>query len=105
MSMTNNPKGGPPQTVPPHVPPTGVQAVSPSAGTGRASGLRWAFRFLRWSTYLAALVTLILLLHNSAPPAVEATAKAAESAEQKVEQVQRSVSKGSRPRYGWISLN
>jgi hypothetical protein len=94
MSMTNNPKAGPPQTVPPPVPPTGVQAVSPSAGTGRASGLRWAFRFLRWSTYLAALITLILLLHNSAPPAVVTTTQAAESAERKVEQVQRSVADG-----------
>jgi hypothetical protein len=92
--MTNNPKAGLPQTAPPHVPPTGVQAVSPSAGTGRASGLRWAFRFLRWSTYLAALITLILLLHNSAPPAVVTTTQAAESAERKVEQVQRSVADG-----------
>src|SRR6202521_4535623 len=93
-SMTNNPKPGPPQTVPRSAPPTGVQAVSPSAGTGRASGLRWAFRFLRWSTYLAALITLILLLHNSAPPAVVTTTQAAESAERKVEQVQRSVADG-----------
>jgi hypothetical protein len=92
--MTNSPKAGLPQTVPPHAPTTGVQAVSPSAGTGRASALRWAFRFLRWSTYLAALITLILLLHNSAPPAVVTTTQAAESAERKVEQVQRSVADG-----------
>jgi hypothetical protein len=92
--MTNHPKAGPPQTVPSPVPPSGVQDVSPSAGTGRAGGLRWAFRFLRWSTYLAALITLILLLHNSAPPAVVATTQAAESAERKVEQVQRSVADG-----------
>jgi hypothetical protein len=92
MSMTNNRKPGLPQA--PAAPPNRTPDAAPSAGADHASGLRWAFRFLRWSTYLAALVTLILLLHNSAPPAVQATAKSAESAEQKVEQVQRSVEQG-----------
>ena len=58
------------------------------------SPLRWAFRFLRWSTYLAALITIILVLRKSPPPAVVATPQAAASAEQKVSQVQQTVSQG-----------
>jgi len=56
----------------------------------------WAFRCLRWSTYLAALITLILLLHKSPPPPVQVTSQAAASAEQKVEQVQRSAMQGEK---------
>jgi len=55
---------------------------------------RWAFRFLRWSTYLAALLSIALLLHKSPPPPVMTTAQAAASAEQKVSQVEQSVSQG-----------
>lgn len=69
-----------------------------SSGTAPAeehiSPLRWAFRFLRWSTYLAALITIILVLRKSPPPAVVATPQAAASAEQKVSQVQQTVSQG-----------
>jgi hypothetical protein len=56
----------------------------------------WAFRCLRWSTYLAALITLILLLHKTPPPPVEVSPQAAARAEQKVEQVQQSVSQGEK---------
>lgn len=60
----------------------------------KISPLRWAFRFLRWSTYLAALVTIILILHKSSPPPVVATPQAAASAEEKLSRVQQSVSQG-----------
>src|SRR5262250_2887992 len=60
----------------------------------RVSALRWAFRFLRWSTYLAALISLALLLHKSSPPPVVTTPQAAASAEQKVAEVEQSVSQG-----------
>ena len=60
----------------------------------RVSALRWAFRFLRWSTYLAALISIILLLHKSSPPPVVTTPQAAASAEQKVAEVEQSVSQG-----------
>lgn len=62
----------------------------------RVSPWIWAFRFLRWSTYLAALVTLILLLHKSAPPPVQTTPQAEASAEQKLQDVQQSVSQGQK---------
>jgi len=57
----------------------------------------WAFRCLRWSTYLAVLVTLILLLHKKDPPRVQVSAQAAASAEEKVEQVQQSLAQGQKP--------
>jgi hypothetical protein len=56
----------------------------------------WAFRGLRWSTYLAALVTLILLLHKTPPPPVQSTPQAAARAEQKLEQVEQTVSEGQK---------
>ena len=57
----------------------------------------WAFRCLRWSTYLAVLVTLILLLHKKDPPTVQLSPQAAASAEEKVEQVQQSLAHGEKP--------
>jgi hypothetical protein len=56
----------------------------------------WAFRCLRWSTYLAALITLILILHKTTPPPVQSSPQAAARAEQKLEQVQQSVSQGQK---------
>ncbi len=58
------------------------------------STLRWVLRIVRWSTYLAALITLILLLHKTQPPAVLSTPQAAATAEQKVSEVQQSVAQG-----------
>jgi hypothetical protein len=62
----------------------------------KISNLRWAFRFLRWSTYLAALVTLALLLHKSTPPPVQASAQAAARAEEKVQEVELARSQGQK---------
>lgn len=70
--------------------------ASPLAAPKRVSAWVWAFRCLRWSTYLVALITLILLLHKSPPPPVEVSPQAAARAEQKVEQVQQSVSQGEK---------
>jgi len=60
----------------------------------KTSVLRWAFRIFRWTTYLAALITLILLLHKSPPPQVEATPQAAARAEEKFAQVEQGVAQG-----------
>jgi hypothetical protein len=60
----------------------------------KVSALRWAFRFLRWATYLATLITILLLLRKTPPPAVTTTPQAAARAEQKFSQVEQSVSQG-----------
>ena len=72
------------------------QPSPPPTATKPVSAWVWAFRCLRWSTYLAALITLILLLHTTPPPPVEISSQAAARAEQKVEQVQQSVSQGEK---------
>jgi len=60
----------------------------------RVSLLRWIFRLVRWTTYIAAAFSIVLLLHKSPPPDVVTTAQAAASAEEKVSQVEQSVSQG-----------
>lgn len=67
---------------------------APPAGPEKVSALRWAFRFVRWSTYLATLLTILLLLHKSPAPPVATTPQAAASAEQKVSQVEQTVAQG-----------
>jgi hypothetical protein len=79
------------QTVP-NLPP--ILEPLPAFEEPRVGMFRWVLRIVRWSTYLAALVTLILLLHKTPPPAVVSTPQAAASAEQKVSEVQQSVSQG-----------
>jgi hypothetical protein len=76
----------------PKLPP--ILEPLPPMAEPRVGVLRWVFRLLRWSTYLATLVTLILLLHKNSPPQVVSTPQAAASAEQKVSQVEQSVSQG-----------
>jgi len=67
---------------------------APASTSEKVSPWTWAFRFLRWSTYLAAFITIILVLHKSPPPAVVATSQAAASAEEKLSQAQQSISQG-----------
>lgn len=70
---------------------------NPVADPGkRVSVWIWPFRCLRWSTYLAALITLILLLHKTPPPAVQSSRQAAARAEEKLEQVEHTVSQGQK---------
>lgn len=70
--------------------------VSPAVAPKPVGPWVWAFRCLRWSTYLAALITIILLLHKTPPPAVQITPQAAARAEQKLDQVQRSAMQGEK---------
>jgi hypothetical protein len=74
--------------------PNSNSPVSGAHTESKISVWGWAFRFLRWSTYLAALVTLILILHKTPPPIIQTTPQAAASAEAKVQQVQQSVEQG-----------
>ena len=60
----------------------------------KTSVLRWIFRIFRWSTYLVALITLVLLLHKAPAPAVVTTPQAAARAEEKFAQVAETVAQG-----------
>jgi hypothetical protein len=74
---------------------TTANAPNPVPASPRpVSAWTWAFRLLRWATYLAALITLILLLHKTPPPPVQASPQAAARAEEKLQQVEKSLSQG-----------
>ena len=78
-----------------------TEAVQPAeqnefahASTSRPSTWKLVFRIFRWTTYAIALVLLILMLHKAAPPLVETSPQAAARAEEKFEQVEKSVASG-----------
>jgi len=87
----------------PNLPP--VLEPLPPLVEPRVSVWRWVFRMLRWSTYLATLVTLILLLHKTPPPAVVSTPQAAASAEQKFRRSSSLLHRVSPPRFGLMRRN
>jgi hypothetical protein len=76
---------------------TGNNSNPTIATPEKVSVWRWAFRALRWSTYLATLITLILVLHKAPPPDVTATPQAAARAEEKMQQVAQSAAQGEHP--------
>jgi hypothetical protein len=60
-----------------------------------ASPWKIVFRVFRWSTYAAALITLILLLHKApAPPDIQVTAQAAARVDEKFQEVEQAVANG-----------
>lgn len=74
-----------------------TMATQSSAATDPPVNLstwRLVFRIVRWSTYLAAFVTIILVLHKTPAPAVQISSQAAARAEAKVEAVEQSASQG-----------
>lgn len=77
----------------PYIPPLEEPEFA-HAGTKRFSPWKWIFRIVRWSTYAAAIITLILVLHKTPPPPVETSPQAAARAEQKFEDAQRAVANG-----------
>src|SRR5712692_4091180 len=52
------------------------------------------FRIIRWSSYMLAIVALVLALHKAPPPLVETSPQAAARAEEKFEQVEKAVASG-----------
>jgi hypothetical protein len=60
----------------------------------RAIPWRTIFRIVRWSSYAAAVVTLVLVLHKAPAPSVEVNPQAAARVEQKFQQVEQAVSNG-----------
>lgn len=77
----------------PYIPPLQEPEFA-HADTNRTSLWRAVFRIVRWSTYAAAILTLVLVLHKTPPPPVETSPQAAARAEQKFEEVERAVANG-----------
>ncbi len=65
-----------------------------NAGKTPAGPWKRIFRIIRWTTYVFALVTLVLMFHKAPPPLVETSPQAAARAEEKLEQVERAVASG-----------
>jgi hypothetical protein len=74
-------------------PPADQSEFAPEA-KAKPSLWKQIFRFVRWTTYAFALITLILLFHKSAPPPVETSPQAAARAEEKFEAVESAVASG-----------
>jgi len=55
---------------------------------------RLIFRILRWATYAAALITLLMVFHAARPPVIATSPQAAARAEQKMQEVEQSVASG-----------
>jgi hypothetical protein len=74
--------------------PPAIQNQLAHADKARTSPWKWAFRVVRWTTYAVAIITLILVFHKATPPMVETSPQAAARAEEKFEQVEKSVASG-----------
>lgn len=79
--------------MPPYIPPPEEPQFA-HVETSRVSPWKWVWRIVRWSTYAAAIITLILVLHKMPPPLVETSPQAAARAEQKFEDAERAVASG-----------
>jgi hypothetical protein len=67
---------------------------SNDAAPRRLSTARLIFRILRWTTYLAAIITLLMVFHSAPPPVIATSPQAAARVEQKVEAVEQAVANG-----------
>ncbi|HEY4817641.1 MAG TPA: hypothetical protein VIH67_09430 [Candidatus Acidoferrum sp.] len=60
----------------------------------KVSPLRLIFRIVRWTTYTAAIITLLMVFHAAPPPMIITSPQAAARVEQKVEAVEQAVANG-----------
>lgn len=54
-----------------------------------------AFRIVRWSTYAAALITLLMIFHAAPPPVIPTSPQAAARMEEKLQAAEQSVAGGN----------
>jgi hypothetical protein len=60
----------------------------------KVSPLRLIFRIVRWTTYVAAAITLLMVFHAAPPPKIATSPQATARMEQKIEAVEQAVSSG-----------
>src|SRR5258707_8846392 len=60
----------------------------------KATPLRLIFRIVRWTAYIAAAITLLMVFHVAPPPVIATSPQAAARVEQKVEAVDQAVPSG-----------
>lgn len=74
------------------VPTSGIR--SDDAAKRKISPLRLVFRIIRWTTYSAAIITLLMVFHSTPPPVIVTSPQAAARVEQKVQDVEQAVASG-----------
>src|ERR1700688_1130451 len=75
--------------------PMKLSANRPAApAVPKPSAWRLIFRIVRWSMYVGAAITLIMVFHAVPPPVIATSPQAAVRVEQKVEAVEQAVSSG-----------
>src|SRR5579859_2958537 len=60
----------------------------------KSSPWRLAFRIVRWSMYIGAAISLIMVFHAAPPPAITTSPQAAARVEQKLEAVEQAAASG-----------
>src|SRR5712692_2802684 len=60
----------------------------------KPSPMRLAFRIIRWATYAAAIITLLMVFHAAPPPVIATSPQTAARVEQKVQDVEQAVASG-----------
>jgi hypothetical protein len=60
----------------------------------KTSPLRLIFRIVRWTAYIAAAITLLMVFHAAPPPVIATSPQAAARVEQKLEAVEQAVASG-----------
>src|SRR2546430_1525969 len=61
---------------------------------GKPSRLRTVFRFVKWTTYVATIITLFLVFHAAPPPTIVTSPQAAAQVERRFEAVEQAVASG-----------
>lgn len=77
-----------------NAPSPGNGTVSQEVTPHRIGPLRLIFRIVRWTTYLAAIITLLMVFHAAPPPMIPTSPQAAARVEQKVEAAEQAVASG-----------
>ena len=72
--------------------PSGNRPAAPAPP--KRSTWRLIFRIVRWSTYVVAAISLIMVFHAVPPPVIATSPQAAARVDQKVEAVEQAVSSG-----------
>ncbi len=73
---------------------TAAGTVDKDTPPRKLSPLRLAFRVVRWTTYLGAIITLLMAFHATPPPVIVTSPQAAAKVEQKFEAIEQAVASG-----------
>jgi hypothetical protein len=68
--------------------------TSTAGAEGKTAPWKRIFRVIRWSSYAAVLIAILMVMHAAPPPPVVTNSQAAARADQKIQDVEQAVSAG-----------